>query len=365
MASREVLLVGGVPLRPAAAVFETVATELGPHLPRIPDGDQRGWILAAVESFRSNEALEPTGSVEISEGGVQVPTFGLRQGRSAADLRLGPYGYGEVARSSYADFTALREQGVIPSGTRFQVTMPGPGKSAFMVHLPPEELLPIARAALAEEIRRIAEVVQADDLAVQIDIAMEAEHEEYLRRPQDFATPVHETFHWTQEQMAESAAWLADRVPAAAELGFHICSIWHHYQPGGQDNAVLVSTANAVVQRVHRRVDYLHLPTIPEHGEEDFAPLRDLRLAPETTVYLGLIHRSDGIEGARRRIAAAQTALPEFGVASFCGLGNPGAVTPPSDVRVGEALHEEMRTRERDIEDVLRLHRAVATLDVA
>jgi hypothetical protein len=364
MTSREVLLVGGVPLRPAAAVFETVAGVLGPHLPRIPDGDQRGWILAAVESFRNNEALEPTASVEISDGGVQVPTYGLRAGRSAADLRLGPYGYGEVARSSYADFTALRDRGVVPSGTRFQVTMPGPGTSAFMVQLPPEELLPIARAALAEEIRQIAEVVPAHDLAVQIDIAMEAVHEEYIRRPEDFDTSVHETFHWTQEQMAESAAWLADHVPADAELGFHICSIWHHYQPGGQDNTVLVSTANAGTQRVQRRVDYLHMPTIPEHGEEDFAPLRDLEIAPETTVYLGLIHRSDGIEDAKRRMAAAKTSLPEFGVASFCGLGNPGAVKPPSDVRVGEALHEEMRTRESDIEDVLKLHRAVATLDV-
>jgi hypothetical protein len=364
MTSREVLLVGGVPLRPARAVFETVAKVLGPQLTRIPDGDQRGWILAAVESFRSNAALEQTGSVEISEGGVRVPTFGLRAGRSAADLRLGPYGYADVARSSYADFTALRKQGLIAPGTRFQVTMPGPGTSAFMVQLLPEELLPIARRALAAEVAELVAAIPAEDLAIQFDIAMEAEHEEYRRRPDAFDTPVHETFHWTQEQMAESAAWLADRVPAEAELGFHICSIWHHYQPGGQDNAVLVSTANAVVERVKRRVDYVHLPTIPEHDEADFAPLRDLRLAPETTVFLGLIHRSDGVEGAKRRIAAAQTALPEFGVASFCGLGNPGAVKPPSDVQVGEALHEEMRTRDSDIEDALKLHSAVARLDV-
>jgi hypothetical protein len=364
MTSREVLLVGGVPLRPAAAVFETVANALGPFLPRIPDGDQRGWILAAVESFSKNEALEQTGFVELSGGGVQVPTFGLRAGRSAAHLRLGPYGYGEVARSSYADFKALRDRGAIPPETRFQVTMPGPGTSAFMVQLPAEELLPIARAALAEEIRQIAAVVPAEDLAVQIDIAMEAEHEEYRRRPDAFDTPVHETFDWTQEQMAESAAWLADHVPAEAELGFHICSIWHHYQPGGQDNAVIVSTANAVTERVERRVDYQHLPTSPEHDEDEFAPLRDLHVPRETTVYLGVIHRSDGVEGAKRRIAAAKTALPEFGVASFCGLGNPGAIKPPSDVRVGEALHEELRTGGSDLEDVLDLHRAVATLDV-
>jgi len=41
-AAREVLLVGSVPLAPAAAVFETVAQHLGALAPRIPDGEQIG-----------------------------------------------------------------------------------------------------------------------------------------------------------------------------------------------------------------------------------------------------------------------------------------------------------------------------------
>jgi hypothetical protein len=359
---REVLFVGGIPLRPARAVFELVAGELGSFVPRIPDGDQRGWIVAAVESLSANEALEPTGSVEISHGGAVVPTYGLRPGRSASDLRLGPYGYAEVAADSYAAFRELRDQGAIRPQTRFQVTMPGPGTSAFMVELPPDELLPIAREALAAEISAIAEVVPLEDLAIQLDIAMEAEHEEYRRRPEAFDTPVHEFFDWTQDQMAESAAWLADRVPAEAELGFHICSIWHHFQPGGQDNAVLVDTANALIARVQRRIDYIHLPTIPEHDVADFAPLRDLHVPPQTRVYLGVIHRGDGVEGAARRIAAAQTALDDFGVASFCGFGNPVTTKNRSAIQAGDALHEDMRDAEAKLEELMKLHRDVAML---
>lgn len=99
---------------------------------------------------------------------------------------------------------------------------------------------------------------------------MEAEHEEYRRRPAAFDTPIRDEFDWTLEQMATSAAWLADRVPAGVELGFHICSIWHQYPQAGQDNDVLVDAARAIASRVNRPIDYLHLPTIPEHDEADF-----------------------------------------------------------------------------------------------
>jgi hypothetical protein len=198
---------------------------------------------------------------------------------------------------------------------------------------------------------------------VQLDIAMEAEHEEYRRNPDAFDTPVHETFDWTLDEMAESAAWLADRVPPQAELGFHICSIWHHYQPGGQDNAVLVDTINAIACRVRRPIAYFHLPTIPEHGVDDFRPLRRLQVGRDTRIYLGVIHQSDGLEGAKRRIAAAQTSLLEFGVAAFCGLGNPAIVDDSTGaITVGKALHEEVRAiGSSTLARTLALHREVAT----
>jgi hypothetical protein len=51
-----------------------------------------------------------------------------------------------------------------------------------------------------------------------------------------------------------------------------------------------------------------------------YEPLGDLRLRPETELYLGLAHRSDGVEGTRRRIATAVQFSPPFGVSTECGL---------------------------------------------
>jgi hypothetical protein len=84
-----------------------------------------------------------------------------------------------------------------------------------------------------------------------------------------------------------AATMARTQVPAGVELGFHICSIWHHYQAGGQDNTVLVDAVNALASRVTRPIAYVHIPTIPEHDEADFAPLAQLELGPETKLFLG------------------------------------------------------------------------------
>ncbi|MGH2364776.1 MAG: hypothetical protein ACRDHX_09005 [Chloroflexota bacterium] len=51
-----------------------------------------------------------------------------------------------------------------------------------------------------------------------------------------------------------------------------------------------------------------------------YVPLRGLQLGPNTEVYLGLVHAQDGVEGTAKRIAAARKVLPDFGIASECGI---------------------------------------------
>ena len=361
---REVLLVGSVPLRPADKVFEMVAEHLGPLARRIPDGEQIGWSRAVRRTIAQHEAFEPFRKVALNALGADpIDIFRLRKGYRADSVKLGPYGYADNALQSYAAFRRLRDQGAIAPGTRYQVTLPGPGTSAFYVALPAEELLPLAREALWREAERIIAAIPAEDLTIQIDIAMEAEHEEYLRRPGDFDQPLHEVFHWTLEQMAELAAWLANRIPAEVELGCHICSIWHHDPNGGQDNATLVDIADAILARIERPLGYIHFPVIPEHRAEDFAPFKSLALPADTQLFLGLINLADGIEGAKARIAAAETAVSGFGVASFCGLGR-----PRSEQALGPSVHLNppipalRRATPETIGEVLDLHRQVAAL---
>jgi hypothetical protein len=192
---------------------------------------------------------------------------------------------------------------------------------------------------------------------------MEAEHEEYLRRPQVWDQPLHKVFHWTHEQMAESVAWLGNRVPSDVELGFHICSIWHHDPSGGQDNAVLVDTANVIAKRIVRPIGYVHIPVIPEHDVDDFAVLKNLAIGTGTKLYLGLLNLADGVEGAKRRIKLAQSAVADFGIAMFCGLGR-----PPTQTARGPSVHERppipalRRATPDTIGTVLDLHREAAYL---
>jgi hypothetical protein len=62
---------------------------------------------------------------------------------------------------------------------------------------------------------------------------------------------------------------------------------------------------------------------VPKEREDEayFGPLAELRLRPETGLMLGLVHRLDGIDGARRKVAAARRFAPVFGVGTECGMG--------------------------------------------
>jgi hypothetical protein len=98
---------------------------------------------------------------------------------------------------------------------------------------------------------------------------------------------------------------------------------------------------NAIGQRCSRLITYFHLPVpIRRDDEGYFAPLKNLRTDPRTTLSLGLIHREDGVAGARRRISAARQFVQKFDIATECGMG---------------------RERVTDIPGLLTLHRDVLT----
>jgi hypothetical protein len=107
------------------------------------------------------------------------------------------------------------------------------------------------------------------------------------------------------------------------ELGFHLCygspADQHLVMP--KDAAILGEIAAAILARVPRPVDFLHLPVPRERDAVDYlAPLRGLALPAGTRLYLGLIHHDDA-PGDRRRLDAARTVFPSFGVATECGWG--------------------------------------------
>lgn len=141
----------------------------------------------------------------------------------------------------------------------------------------------------------------------------------------------------TSELPVASRQRLGDAVPAGVELGYHLCydDAGHkHFKVPG-DMTKLVVIANALAEGVKRTIDWIHMP-VPRNRTDDayFLPIRHLRIHPETELYLGLVHFTNGVEGTQRRIETAQRFVPHFGVATECGLGRRAPETIPELLRI-------------------------------
>lgn len=235
MHSREVMLVGSVPLKPASSVFDCICVhDLAPLMKRIPDGEQGGWggnslfvEDSAFEPFRPKRklTLRPTTFFDHMESQF----LRLKPGFAAQALEIGEFGIARNAKASFAVFKGFKDEGKFVPGTRFCVTFAGPGTKFARIAMPPEDLYPLIEKSFKAEIARVLEVVPHDELAIQLDLAGEVELEEYRRRPQDFQMPIFEASHenWKMDKAVGLIAKIASAVPAEIELGFHLCAIYH------------------------------------------------------------------------------------------------------------------------------------------
>ena len=84
-----------------------------------------------------------------------------------------------------------------------------------------------------------------------------------------------------------------------------------------------------------RSLNWISMP-VPRNRSDDayFAPLKNLQLHPDTELYLGLVHYTDGVEGTRGRFQAAQRVVTNIGVAAECGLGRRSPDTIPDLLRI-------------------------------
>ena len=84
-------------------------------------------------------------------------------------------GYAGAYLGSYATFAALRREGVIPVGVRFQVEYPTPLASigAYVVPGQQQALLGSYERAMFADLGRLLAAVPADEVAVQWDVAVE------------------------------------------------------------------------------------------------------------------------------------------------------------------------------------------------
>lgn len=329
-------LVGSVNLPTAEDVLRTSAEHLGDHLDRIPDGEvgeRYYWLQFQSERFARTPGLHRVGDapVLIRDRFDQRP-FALDGTVPAAELRFPDLGYAEAALASYARFAALLDDGLLHPGTRFQVSLPTPAAvvAVFVAEGDRAAIEPVYERALLGELDRILAGVPLERLAVQWDTAVEFALLE-AARIHGWALKA-----WWDDVLGgvvERAARQAAAVPEPAQVGFHLCygdvEEQHFVQP--TDAANLAAVLRGLLAAAPRPVDFVHLPVPIERDDAAyFAPLADVRVPDRTRLLLGLVHHEDGVDGALRRITAASTAVPRFGIATECGFGRgPAERTAP------------------------------------
>src|SRR5215470_8771878 len=328
-------LVGSVPLASSEAVFRTLAAEIGDRLRRIPDGEtgpRSDWIVWQLPVFTSQQQLEvvPPGP----NSWRPLPRVRLAEGARPENVIFEALGYAEAAVASYRVFASLKRDGLVPVACRFQVCLPTPLApiSAFVVPEHQGLLERVYEDRLLGELRLILQDVPHDQLAIQWDTNFEFGMLEGV-------FPV--WFDDVKGGILERLLRLARHVSPDVELGYHFCygDVQHRHFTEPVDARKLVEIANALSASLGRPLNWLHMP-VPRGRTDDayYAPLRELRLRPETELYLGLVHHTDGIDGTVRRIDVARRFTSGFGIATECGWGRRAPSTLDELLRIHREL---------------------------
>ena len=187
----------------------------------------------------------------------------------------------------------------------------------------PEEvpaLEPAYERALIGEIDKLAKAIPHDQLTIQWDVASGVFSHLEWNKPTRFGKD-------REEMLAFFSAWcirLGNAVPKDVELVFHLCygDFQHKHLVEPTDLSMCVAFANRVSAGIGRPIALFHMP-VPRGRTDDvyFAPLKDLQLKPGTKVALGLVHRTDGVDGTNKRIATAKKYLGDFPISTECGFG--------------------------------------------
>ncbi len=334
---KSVHLVGSMPLDSADDVLKLSAGLLADRLLRFPDGEtgeRKNWIAWQLPKLSACEGLElyEDAGKEYSSPNLVRIVEGDEDRLQIVDL-----GYRDAAIASYAAFARAKAVGTVGSTCRFQVCLPTPlAPIQLYVESKDRRLVePVYEAALLKELAAIVAEIPAAELCVQWDTAvefgvLEGVFPSYLDNP--------------FEDIVRRLVRLGESVPSSVEFGYHLCygDSGHKHFVEPADMGMLVAVANRVADDLSREINWIHMPVPRERDDAAYyQPLKDLQLSPDTEIFLGLIHATDGASGAARRIEAAQNFLTDFGVATECGLGRRHPESIPSLL----ALHAQVADR--------------------
>jgi hypothetical protein len=338
-AEKPVLLIGAVARDTAEDVFRLVGPMVGDLAIGITDGEpgmRRFWILYIAETtWRPHPDMEMVR--EIREGVPGFPAYvpggyhdfqwfvpkpGIEQLSPVETL-----GYPAEAAESYALFCRMQEEGVIPADARFQQCLPFPEDACRLVTNSADSLTMMIECymdVLKRDVARLCELIPPERLVIQWDINWETvaiEHGDHLPDTPPMQFKAHGE---PMERFRRYIRELNAAVPEAVKLGLHLCygDLHHKHFKDPDDLLASVKMANAATEESPHAVDYVHM-SVPRHRNDDkyFEPLADLHIG-DTTIYAGLVHYTDGVQGTLKRLEVFQRHFKgSTGVATECGIG--------------------------------------------
>jgi hypothetical protein len=327
----DLLLVGSLPAESTEGALRAGAELFADMVFALPDGEtgpRAAWVgyerERLVRPHPDVETVEVTDSpTGIPRHAYETPVFRIREGVS--DLRWDHWPRIDDAIESYRQFSALREEGVIPAGLRFQIGLPFPSSALNGFKADFAADYPVAMRGFEDlvrrELERLTTEIPPTDLAIQWDVCYEV---------LDIEGVVAWMGDGAWERFAGPVERLTRLIPEEVAVGYHLCygtfPEWPMYE--ARDMSLLVRMANHAVAHSGRPVDWLHLAGPRYLRSEDdsfFRPLTELS-AGDARVFLGIVLPLDGVPGLKRRHATASRYLDDFGVAMYCGFGRqPGA----------------------------------------
>ncbi len=327
-------IVGSVPMKSAAEVFKQLSAAVGPYLRYLPDGEtgpRLDWLPWLEPIFASHPDFEKSPEeYRVHTGATAFRRWQLKEGVDPQTVRFSRLPHSGFALDSWRVFERLKEAGKIPAQVRYQCDIASIPSllAAFVVEPLHAALEPALEQAVIEEIGIICAAIPHEELAIQFDVASSIFF--YL----ETGTPC--KFGATVAQMMESFVplhvRLGNAVPPQVHLIYHFCygDNKHKHSVEPRDSAHLVNFANALSAGIGRSIELIHMP-VPRERSDDayFAPMKAMTLRPETTLALGLVHHTDGLEGTRRRIAAAEKVVKGFMIGTECGFGRRDPSTVP------------------------------------
>jgi len=322
---------GSVNLADTGSVMREIMSRVPSGVRRIPDGetgDRGNWIFFQMQRFLQSPCLVPARPLEAEPGDYeQLPRLQLADGVDPADMSWPDIGYADAYLQSYATFGALREEGVIPAGVRFQVEYPTPLASigGYIVPEQQQALLGSYEQAMFADLDRLLATVPHEELAVQWDVAVE-----FGILEDAFGPGGSQAF----DAIVAGLARCVDQVPADVPAGLHLCygDYGHQHFKQPESLALQVAVLNAVTAAAGRALSFVSF-TVPQYqqAESYFAPLAELTAGPGTELNFALVpyHPAEQAPGTTQAqvqlIDAALAASPAgsrpWGISTECGMG--------------------------------------------